>query len=28
MRGTGLGAFLGILPGTTPSIATFASYMI
>jgi putative tricarboxylic transport membrane protein len=28
LRGTGLGAFLGILPGTTPSIATFASYMI
>jgi TctA family transporter len=23
-----LGAFLGILPGTTPSIATFAAYMI
>ncbi len=28
LRGTALGAFLGILPGTTPSIATFASYMI
>jgi len=28
LRGTGLGIFLGILPGTTPSIATFASYMI
>jgi TctA family transporter len=28
LRGTVLGAFLGILPGTTPSIATFASYMI
>ncbi|MHB8772880.1 MAG: tripartite tricarboxylate transporter permease [Syntrophales bacterium] len=28
LRGTGLGAFLGILPGTTPSIATFAAYMI
>jgi len=28
LRGTGLGAFLGVLPGTTPSIATFASYMV
>jgi TctA family transporter len=28
LRGTVLGAFLGILPGTTPSIATFAAYMI
>jgi putative tricarboxylic transport membrane protein len=28
LRGTALGAFLGILPGTTPSIATFAAYMI
>jgi putative tricarboxylic transport membrane protein len=28
IRGTALGAFLGVLPGTTPSIATFASYMI
>jgi len=28
MRGTALGAFLGVLPGTTPSIATFASYVL
>jgi len=28
LRGTVLGAFLGVLPGTTPSIATFAAYMI
>ena len=28
LRGTVLGAFLGVLPGTTPSIATFASYMV
>jgi TctA family transporter len=28
IRGTGLGAFLGVLPGTTPSIATFASYVL
>jgi TctA family transporter len=28
MRGTGLGAFFGILPGTGPSIASFSSYML
>ncbi len=28
LRGTGLGAFFGILPGTTPSIASFSSYML
>ncbi len=28
LRGTGLGAFFGVLPGTTPAIATFASYMV
>jgi TctA family transporter len=28
IRGTSLGAFLGVLPGTTPSIAAFGSYMI
>ena len=27
IRGTGLGAFFGILPGTGPAIASFASYM-
>ena len=27
-RGTGLGAFFGVLPGTTPAIASFASYMV
>ena len=28
VRGTALGAFFGVLPGTGPSIASFASYMI
>jgi TctA family transporter len=28
VRGTGLGAFFGVLPGTGPSIASFASYML
>ena len=28
LRGTGLGAFLGVLPGTGPSIAAFSSYML
>jgi TctA family transporter len=28
LRGTGLGAFFGVLPGTTPAIASFASYML
>jgi TctA family transporter len=28
LRGTALGAFFGILPGTGPSIASFGSYMI
>jgi len=28
LRGTGLGAFFGVLPGTTPSIASFGSYMV
>ena len=28
VRGTSLGAFLGILPGTGPSIAAFSSYML
>jgi len=28
LRGTGLGAFFGILPGTTPAIAAFSSYML
>jgi TctA family transporter len=28
MRGTGLGAFFGVLPGTGPSIASFSSYML
>ncbi|MCC6532838.1 MAG: tripartite tricarboxylate transporter permease [Burkholderiales bacterium] len=28
VRGTGLGAFLGVLPGTGPSIAAFSSYML
>jgi putative tricarboxylic transport membrane protein len=27
VRGTGIGAFFGVIPGTGPSIATFASYM-
>jgi putative tricarboxylic transport membrane protein len=28
MRGTALGAFFGVLPGTGPSIASFSSYMV
>jgi len=28
LRGTGLGAFLGVLPGTGPAIASFSSYML
>src|SRR5918995_659303 len=28
VRGTGIGAFFGVLPGTTPAIASFSSYMI
>ena len=28
LRGTGIGAFFGVLPGTTPSIASFSSYML
>jgi TctA family transporter len=28
VRGTGLGAFLGVLPGTGPAIASFSSYML
>jgi TctA family transporter len=28
IRGTALGAFFGVLPGTGPSIAAFASYMV
>ena len=28
IRGTAFGAFLGVLPGTTPAIASFGSYMI
>jgi len=28
LRGTGIGAFFGVLPGTTPAIASFSSYMI
>jgi len=28
LRGTGIGAFFGVLPGTGPAIASFASYMI
>src|SRR5574341_580250 len=28
IRGTGVGAFFGVLPGTTPAIASFSSYMI
>src|SRR5574340_30099 len=28
LRGTGLGAFMGVLPGTGPSIASFSSYMV
>jgi TctA family transporter len=28
VRGTGIGAFLGVLPGTGPAIASFSSYMV
>jgi putative tricarboxylic transport membrane protein len=28
VRGTALGAFFGVLPGTTPAIASFSSYML
>jgi len=28
LRGTSIGAFLGVLPGTTPAVAAFGSYMI
>jgi TctA family transporter len=28
VRGTGVGAFFGVLPGTTPAIAAFSSYMV
>ncbi len=28
LRGTGFGAFFGVLPGTGPAIASFASYML
>jgi TctA family transporter len=28
VRGTGVGAFFGVLPGTGPAIASFSSYMI
>ena len=28
LRGTGLGSFFGVLPGTGPAIASFASYML
>ncbi len=28
LRGTGIGSFFGVLPGTGPSIASFASYML
>ena len=28
LRGTGIGSFLGVLPGTGPAIASFASYMV
>jgi len=28
LRGTGLGAFFGVLPGTGPAVASFASYML
>jgi TctA family transporter len=28
LRGTGIGAFFGILPGTGPAIASFSSYML
>jgi TctA family transporter len=28
LRGTGIGAFFGVLPGTGPAVASFASYML
>jgi putative tricarboxylic transport membrane protein len=28
VRGTGVGAFMGVLPGTGPAIASFSSYML
>ena len=28
LRGTGIGAFFGVLPGTGPAIASFSSYML
>src|SRR4029434_71339 len=28
IRGTGIGSFFGVLPGTGPAIASFASYMV
>jgi TctA family transporter len=28
LRGTGVGAFFGVLPGTGPAIASFSSYMV
>ena len=28
IRGTGIGAFFGVLPGTGPAIASFSSYMV
>jgi TctA family transporter len=28
LRGTGIGCFFGVLPGTGPSIASFSSYMV
>jgi TctA family transporter len=28
VRGTGIGAFFGVLPGTGPAIASFSSYMV
>ena len=28
VRGTGIGAFFGVLPGTTPTIASFSSYLL
>lgn len=28
LRGTLIGAFFGVLPGTGPSIASFSSYMV
>jgi putative tricarboxylic transport membrane protein len=28
LRGTGIGAFFGVLPGTGPAIASFAAYMV